>query len=78
MQGRKKSFAHTAQLLRTLEQAAVALRQKEAVLLVGETGTGKSTLVQQLADQVLIFLQECKTSRDVAHPGVAALATAIT
>ena len=52
VQGPKKSYAHTAQLLRTLEQVAVALRQKEAILLVGETGTGKSTLVQQLADQV--------------------------
>ena len=38
--------------MRLLEGVAVALQQKEPALLVGETGTGKTTLVQRLADQV--------------------------
>ena len=49
MQG---SFAATALVMRTLESVAVAISQQEAPLLVGETGTGKTTLVQKLADQV--------------------------
>ena len=32
-----------------MEQVCVALKQQEAVLLVGETGTGKTTSVQELA-----------------------------
>lgn len=51
-QAQEKSFAHTAQVLRTMEAVAVAISQKESTLLVGETGTGKTTLVQHLANQV--------------------------
>ena len=39
--------------MRLLEGVAVALHQQEPALLVGETGTGKTTLVQRLADQVM-------------------------
>ena len=39
--------------MRLLEKVAVALRLQEPALLVGETGTGKTTLVQRLADQVV-------------------------
>jgi midasin len=46
----KRSFATTNHALRLLEQVGVAVRLAEPVLLVGETGTGKTTVVQQLAD----------------------------
>lgn len=55
LQAQEKSFAHTAQVLRTMEAVAVAIGQRESTLLVGETGTGKSTLVQHIADQVRRF-----------------------
>lgn len=38
--------------MRLMESVGVALQQAEPALLVGETGTGKTTLVQRLADQV--------------------------
>lgn len=57
MKRRKKSlgsptrpFATTTHALRLLEQVGVAVRLAEPVLLVGETGTGKTAVVQQLAD----------------------------
>ena len=43
-------FAITDHVLRILESVAVAVRQAEPCLLVGETGTGKTTIVQRLAD----------------------------
>ena len=43
-------FAKTKHVLRVLESVAVAVRQAEPCLLVGETGTGKTTMVQRLAD----------------------------
>lgn len=43
-------FATTAHVLRILESVAVAVDQAEPCLLVGETGTGKTTIVQRLAD----------------------------
>ena len=49
--------------MRLLEGVAVALCQQEPALLVGETGTGKTTLVQRLADQVMQdSLPECDDS----------------
>lgn len=39
--------------MRLLEAAAAAVAQSEPLLLVGETGTGKTALVQHLATQVL-------------------------
>ncbi|KAL1916197.1 uncharacterized protein VTP21DRAFT_5814 [Calcarisporiella thermophila] len=46
----KRPFAMTAHALRLLERVAVSVRLCEPVLLVGETGTGKTTVVQHLAD----------------------------
>ena len=45
-------FAPTGHALRNMERVAVAAARSEPVLLVGETGTGKTTLVQQIAKQV--------------------------
>lgn len=47
-----RSFAQTASVMRVMEAVAAAAAQNEAVLLVGETGTGKSTLVQHVANLV--------------------------
>ena len=41
-------FATTGHALRFMESIAVCVRENEPVLLVGETGGGKTTLVQQL------------------------------
>lgn len=49
---RSRPFAVTAHASRLLEQLIVSTNLKESVLLVGETGTGKTTIVQQLADTV--------------------------
>lgn len=43
------SFALTNHSLRLMEQISVAIQMTEPVLLVGETGTGKTTVVQQVA-----------------------------
>ncbi|GAO48771.1 midasin [Saitoella complicata NRRL Y-17804] len=47
---KRRPFATTGHALRLLEQLGVAVTLSEPVLLVGETGTGKTTIVQQLAD----------------------------
>ena len=44
-------FAYTQQTLVLLERLAVCVQYKEPVLLVGETGTGKTSAVQHLAKQ---------------------------
>ncbi len=49
---RSRPFANTAHAKRLLEQVGVALKMAEPVLLVGETGIGKTTLIQQLADSL--------------------------
>jgi len=46
----KSVFAHTVHSLRLLEKIAVSTYLKESVLLVGETGAGKTTIVQYLAE----------------------------
>lgn len=46
----KRPFASTIHSKRLLEQISVAVKLREPVLLVGETGIGKTTVVQQLAD----------------------------
>ena len=43
------SFAFTNHSLRLMEQIGVAVKMCEPTLLVGETGTGKTTVVQELA-----------------------------
>lgn len=48
----KRPFAPTTHAKRLLEQIAVAVDLNEPVLLVGETGIGKTTVVQQLADSL--------------------------
>ncbi|CCE62256.1 hypothetical protein TPHA_0C01000 [Tetrapisispora phaffii CBS 4417] len=47
--GNATSFATTNHSLRLMEQIGVAIQMTEPVLLVGETGTGKTTIVQQMA-----------------------------
>lgn len=46
------SFALNGYTLRLLEQAAVAINQREPLLLVGETGIGKTAAIQHLAFQL--------------------------
>ncbi|CRK19155.1 hypothetical protein BN1723_017759, partial [Verticillium longisporum] len=46
----KRPFANTTHAKKLLEQAAVAVKSGEPVLLVGETGIGKTTVIQRLAD----------------------------
>lgn len=40
-----RKFVYTATTLRLMEQISMAINQSEASLLVGETGTGKTTSV---------------------------------
>ena len=44
--GRVAVYAHTAHSLRLVERAAMCVRGIEPLLLVGETGTGKTALIQ--------------------------------
>ena len=46
------SFAYTRAAVSLLERVAVAVANNEPVLLVGETGTGKTSSVQYLAEQI--------------------------
>ncbi|KAK4141659.1 uncharacterized protein C8A04DRAFT_13882 [Dichotomopilus funicola] len=48
----KRPFATTVHAKRLLEQISVAVQHREPLLLVGETGIGKTTVVQQLADSL--------------------------
>ena len=43
------TFAETSHSLRLMESIAVCVRENEPILLVGETGCGKTTNIQQLA-----------------------------
>lgn len=47
-----RPFAKTSHAKRLLEQVGVAVNMAEPVLLVGETGIGKTTVIQQLADSL--------------------------
>lgn len=47
------SLAFTKQTLQLIERIAQALKNREPVLLVGETGVGKTSIVQCLADFLL-------------------------
>ncbi|PNY23678.1 Midasin [Tolypocladium capitatum] len=52
LQKSKRPFASTAHAKKLLEQIAVAVKMQEPVLLVGETGIGKTTVIQQLAQSL--------------------------
>ena len=70
-----KAFAATGHVMRSMEAVAVAASQQEPVLLVGETGTGKTTLVQHLAEQAslpefLISLRQTSSSSAQPQHGV--------
>lgn len=45
----KRPFVGLRSSLQALEKIACSVKYNESVLLVGETGTGKTTLVQNLA-----------------------------
>lgn len=49
---KQRPFATTGHALRLMEKIAVTIHLNEPVLLVGETGTGKTTVVQHLADMI--------------------------
>lgn len=50
--GHNNAFARTNHSLRLMEQIGVSVQMAEPVLLVGETGTGKTTVVQQVAQMM--------------------------
>lgn len=50
--GHSNAFARTNHALRLMEQIGVSVQMAEPVLLVGETGTGKTTVVQQVAQMM--------------------------
>ncbi|KAK4443930.1 hypothetical protein QBC34DRAFT_476083 [Podospora aff. communis PSN243] len=52
VQRSKRPFATTTHAKKLLEQISVAVRHREPLLLVGETGIGKTTVIQQLADSL--------------------------
>eukprot|EP00899_Mesostigma_viride_P010035 jgi/Mesvir1/19032/Mv12798-RA.1 len=45
----RRPFVHTGHVMRLMEKLAVCARHREPVLLVGETGVGKTAIIQQLA-----------------------------
>ena len=47
-----RPFSTNGYTLRLLEKIAVAVDRQESLLLVGETGTGKTTCIQYLAEQL--------------------------
>lgn len=49
---RGRSFAHTRHTLALMERVAACVRMREPTLLVGETGTGKTSVVQYLAESL--------------------------
>ena len=61
--GTGSQFAHTRHSLLLLERVAACIRNKEPVLLVGETGTGKTSMVQYLAKQCGFNLQAINMSQ---------------
>ena len=48
----RRPFANNKHTLQLLERIGVAVEHCEPLLLVGETGTGKTTCIQHLADQI--------------------------
>ena len=56
-------LAHTKHTLSLLEQVTLSVCHEEPVLLVGETGTGKTSIVQALADMANIPLHVVNLSQ---------------
>lgn len=48
-------FAFTTHSTQTMQSIAVAVQMSEPLLLVGESGTGKTTIIQHIAQQVHLF-----------------------
>ena len=59
-QQERRAFAETGHAMRLLQTLAAAVAQAEPALLVGETGTGKTALVQHLAARVGLDSYLCK------------------
>ena len=64
----QQRFATTKQSMLTLEKIAACVALNEPVLLVGETGTGKTTAVQELAEMLgkKLIVQNLSLSTDVS------------
>lgn len=64
----KLSFTHTKYSKRLLEKIAVCMEMNEPILLIGETGCGKTTSVQQLAALTSnrLVVQNLSLSTDVS------------
>jgi len=52
LQQHKRPFVEIRSSLHVLERIACSVKYNEPVLLVGETGTGKTTIVQNLASRL--------------------------
>lgn len=52
MSGKSNKFAHTTHSSQSMQSIAVAVQMSEPLLLVGESGTGKTTIIQHVAEQV--------------------------
>lgn len=48
----RTTFAYTSHVLRNMEKVAACTLRGEPVLLVGETGTGKTAMIQHLAEKL--------------------------
>ncbi|KAI9787974.1 MAG: hypothetical protein M1835_002555 [Candelina submexicana] len=59
----RRPFAPSAHTLRLMEQVGVAVQMAEPVLLVGETGTGKTTVIQELANSLGVKLTAVNLSQ---------------
>lgn len=62
-QNNLSKFSHTRHSLVLLEKVAACIRNSEPVLLVGETGTGKTSTVQYLATQCAVSLKVVNMSQ---------------
>ena len=66
----RRPFALTSRTRRTMEQIGVAIQHHEPLLLVGETGTGKTTILQEFATQIgqkliAVYLSQQSESGDL-------------
>lgn len=59
----RKSFVFTGHASRIMERVAAATSMGESVLLVGETGTGKTSIVQEIASRIGAKLVVINVSR---------------